>query len=329
MLVTFRQGIVKAQRGISGIPSFLLKHDNTGNFVDFDVAPDATIINFAHGSRDYLVEEARPVARAWGPFQFDGSQYFLYWDLDLGTGALTRGATKLQPIVSTTAPLNPQNDQHWFDSDKKQMKVWFGNHWTVKVRVFAAVYNTASPTNPFVYYPIGASQANLNNIEVHVGAVILGSDAKPLRHHDGGFVTTTDELIVGREASHNVKVEAAVVRAKASEMIPKFSLVSYSGPGMIKLGSYADLSTRIHGIVVEELYPDEVGVVITHGKLVNAIWEWPNALIGRSFFCGHSGEIVTTPPSTGISQICGYIVDKDTIYIDIQMPIMLSNPNEA
>ena len=135
MKLTFRQGIVRYEIDSARTPIFLrINH----GFVDLIVNDTPTIFTIAHFEQDYLFSEPRTALNAWGPFE-EGEDYYLYWDVDLLTGELSRGYTTVQPAYLPTAP-HPQVDLHWFDLTNTVMKVWSGESWVVKLRVFSAFF---------------------------------------------------------------------------------------------------------------------------------------------------------------------------------------------
>lgn len=319
MKLNFKQGIVRHQTDIANNPVFLQKHNLSGDYIDLMVQPDPTILNFAHGDANYLVEESKTVQFAWGPVIPLGQTQYLFWDLSLLDGTLSRGFTLLPTIITSTQPNSPAIDQHWFDLNSNQMKVWNGQKWVVKVRLFAAVYDSSAILNP---YSVG-SQVGLNNIQCDSGNIVYGKDNKPLRHSDGTLFTTSEQAIVGRNSSSSVSFDAQVVHAMATEFMSKFSLVSFTAPDKISLASHININRQVNGIILEDLHLDEIGRVITHGRITNEMWTWLAADIGKPLFCGPSGEVTLTPPPMGISQQVGIIQDYDTIYLNIMTPIIL------
>jgi hypothetical protein len=317
--LNFRQGLVRYQTDIANNPVFLQKHSLSGDYIDLMVQPDPTIINFAHGDVDYLIEENKTVIKAWGPVSPIGQTQYLYWDINLLDGSLSRNFTLLPLLVTASTPNSPAIDQHWFDLNTKQMKVWNGTKWVVKLRVFAAIYDSSAILNPF---SVG-SQVGLNNTPCDPGYIVFGKDNKPLRHSDGTFFTTSEHAIVGRNSSSSVSFDAQIVYAMANEYIPKYSLVSFTGPDKISLASHLNVDKQVNGIVLEDLYLDEIGRVITHGRITNEHWSWTASNIGKPLFCGPSGEVTLTPPPMGISQQIGIVQDYDTIYLNLMSPIIL------
>jgi len=212
MRLTFRQGIARYQTDVYATATFLAK---SGNFINLVVSPDPTVIIFAHRSATYVVEEVRSVPNAWGPFTTNQTKY-LYWDINLLDASLTRGATNFPLIVAATAPNNPAVDQHWYDTSISQMKVWNGNKWLDKLRVFAATYLNGATIQPWAK----GSQVG-DNGSYDAGALVLDQYNKPLRASDGTFVTSTSGLSVVTGDTTKVNFETEVLAGMANEPIPQ------------------------------------------------------------------------------------------------------------
>ncbi len=319
MKLPFRQGIVRYQTDIANNPIFLQK-SNGGQNIDLYVSPDPTIVTFAQGSSDYLFEERKTVPQAWGPF-VSGQDYWLYWDIDMFTGARTFGATQLQPIYSVAEPHHPLNDQHWFDKSKNKMFVWNTNKWFEKVRVFACKYEEGSV---IVSYPTGSQASILQT--VYAGYLLFDVDDKPIkqwkRDQTGEFLTTESKIITHSSKMSTIVLEAAQVVAEAAENIPAWSLVCYKGSDKIGLASYTDQIRPAAGLTYEDLYVTEIGTFYTSGYITNNNWNWTNAP-STPLFCGVSGQLTTTVPQVGSIQRVGMIVSNDTIYLDFGPHIVL------
>lgn len=323
MKVTFRQGIARYQTDIYATPIFLQKSTQNGQFIDLVVSPDPTVIIFAHKNATYVYEEVKTVRNAWGPFNTGVTQY-LYWDIDLLTAALTRGITTLPPIFAGIAPPAPAIDQHWFDTINTVMKVWNGNKWIEKIRVFAATYSSSAVIKP---YPLG-TQAGLNN-EVEAGSIVLDSFFKPLRQSDGSFVTSTSNMSVVSLGTRRVRFEADLASLLANEYIPKFSLVQVRQGRRAVLARSTDIASRVMGIAIEDMYEGETSVVVTGGLVRNEMWNWPSESINRPVFCGPTGQVTLVPPTSGVLQQAGYVYDRDAIYMQIFPSITLDDPYDT
>ena len=321
MNLNFTQGIVRCQKDLSGnVSKFLQVNSNDGGYIDLVVAPDPTVVVFAHKSKNYIIEEMTGLEKAWGPFQAVGQTQYLYWDINFATGALVRGYTLLAPAISTSAPPSPQNDQHWFDTSTKCMKVWNGAKWVEKIRVFAGIYDQSAV---LAAKPTG-TQVGLQNINILAGQILLGTNRSPLRDTDGTFLTTETEMVVGRTSSSNIRIEALTCYKQARESIPSYHLVSFGGTDSIRLASYLNLDRQVNGIVREHLYSGETGLVMTNGLIINDEWSFDPAYIGRPLFCGPSGQVTLTVPPTGIVQQIGIVADTDKIQFWPMLPIVTS-----
>ena len=322
MKINFRQGIVRYQTDVYAQPAFLQKSTLNSQFIDLIVSPDPTIIVFAHRNANYLFEEAKTIPNAWGPFVGTTTQY-LYWDLDLLTGVLTRGSTNLPPIYSGTAPRNIPVGQHWFDTANTLMLVWNGNAWIEKIRVFAATYSSSSVIKPF---PIG-SQAGLVQT-INAGNLVLDEYNKPLRQSNGTFVTTTTTMAIVGLATKTVKFETEVLQLMATEYIPKYSLVQALAGRKCSLARSTNKMSRVSGLCTEDMYEGEISVIVPNGLVRFEGWNFPINKINRPVFCGATGQLTLTPPTTGVLQQVGVVYDTDAVFMNIFPPIMLERPDQ-
>ena len=332
MIIPFRQGIVRIPTALTG-PNWLQKTSLSGASIDLNVAQESVVLTFAHYGADYLFEESSSIVGAWGgdsigsvngPLTAGGVTQWLFWDVDLGTGALTRGWTLVAPIVSVTEPTNPVADMHWFDLSTNRMRLYRVNSigagiWIDKIRLFAAKYDSSATIQPI---NIG-SQVSYSNGSYSSGNLLLGANNKPLKQSDGTFVTTESDLIVYQTSGQNVRFDAALVYAQAAEDIPKFSMVSFLPGQTMQLASNLNLTLFASGIVLADHYKNEMGQVITTGMVRNEQWDWQDANINGPLFVGVAGELSLVPPPTGVMQKVGFIVDNTSIFVQLQPPVRL------
>lgn len=333
MKVSFRQGIIRRQTDLTA-PDFLRKTSLSADAIDLIVSPEPTVFTTAHYETNYIFEETRTIVKAWGggppgsvngPLVPNGVTQYLFWDVNLATGALTRGWTIVPPIVSSTEPTNPPHDQHWFDLVNTRMRVFRqpdptkAGAWQDKVRLFAASYDSSAIINP---YPIG-SQAGIDGGMWNAGNLIFGINNRPLKQSDGTFLTTETELIIAQTSGQNVKFDMGLVFAQASEEIPKFYLVSFKADRTIGLASSNSTHSFVSGIVTEDLHTEEVGQILTNGVIRNEQWSWSITDINRPIFCGATGEIRLSPPTVGVVQQVGFIYAQDSIYLNLFPPVRL------
>jgi hypothetical protein len=333
MKISFRQGIVRRQSNLTA-PDFLRKSTLSGTSIDLIASPDPTVITFAHYSGNYLFEEGHTITGAWGgdsvgsvngPLTASGQTQYLFWDVNLATGELTRGWTLVPPIITPLEPTDPVHDTHWFDTTNTRMRVFRkpdptrAGAWQDKIRLFAASYDSSANIIPM---QIG-SQVGITGGEWSTGNIILGANNKPLKQSDGTFVTTESDLIIYQTSGQNVKFDMTLVYAQASEDMPKFSLVSFQPDRRIGLASSNNVNSFVSGIILEDLYQDEVGQIVSNGVIRNEQWDWTAEQINKPLFCGPAGEIRLNPPIVGVVQQVGYIYEQDSIYLNIFAPVRL------
>lgn len=322
MKLTFRQGLARHQTDVSGNPTFLQRSATNGQFVDLIVSPDPTVIVFAHRDGTYIVEELKTVSQAWGPIS--SATAYLYWDVNLLNGSLSRGLTLLPPLYTAAAPTNPQVDQHWFDTVENVFRVWNGNKWVEKVRCFAGFVTSGAILHP---QRVG-SQAGLNG-NFEGGNIVLDSFGMPLRQSNGCFVTTVTWLNVVNLGTVTARLDGPMLNGMAGEELPGFSLIQFQQGRRMVLARSTDYRTRVSGLVVEDLYEGEVGKAVASGVVRNPSWSFPATAINRAVFCGITGQVTTTPPATGVVQQVGYVYDVDSIFLNIQQPVILDDPNNV
>lgn len=319
MKLTFRQGVARHQTDISGNPTFLKRSSSNGQFVDLVVSPTPTVLAFAHRDGTYLVEELKSVPNAWGPVS-PGNSY-LYWDVNLLNAVLTRGITEHPPIYSADRPNSPQNDQHWFDLSENVMRVWNGAKWVEKIRLFAGRVSSGSIIHPIAV----GSQANiLGNFEC--GSIVLDSYGMPLRQSNGCFVTTVSWLGVVNLGTVTARLDSAIMSGMAAEELPKFSLVQLRPGRRLVLARSTDYSSRVAGIVTEDLFEGEVGRVVSTGVVHSMNWSFPDDSVNRPVFCGPTGEVTTEVPQAGVVQQVGFVYDANAIFVDIKQVVVLEEP---
>lgn len=321
MKLTFRQGIARHQTDVSGNSTFLQRSSVNGQFVDLVVSPTPTVLVFAHRDGTYLIEELKTVPNAWGPVS-TGTTY-LFWDVNLLTGALTRGVTLHPPIYAGQAPVNPQNDQHWFNTDEKVMRVWNGSKWVEKIRLFAGTVTSGSIIHPMAT----GSQAGLTG-NFEAGNIVLDSFGMPLRQSNGCFVTTATWLGVVNLGTVTARLDSAIMSGMAAEELPKFSLVQMRPGRRLVLARCGDYTSRIAGIVTEDLFEGEVGRVISTGVVRSNNWSFPDDSVNFPLFCGPTGEVTTNVPQSGVVQQIGFVYDRDAIFMDLKQVVVLEEPTD-
>lgn len=320
MKLPFRHGLVRYQTDIAHNPIFVRKAAG-GSAIDLVVSPDPTLLTIAHFDVDYLYEERKTILQAWTGF-VSGTDYWIYWDIDLQSGVRTFGSTTLEPVSSLTAPVSPAVDQHWFDKNEKVMKRWTGQTWREVLRVFAAFYDEGTILNP---YPVG-TQVGLST-RADAGSILFDDEEKPIRKFTRGRRSTfiTSESILSTAISGQIvsfTFENSLNVVEAVEPIPEWSLICFKGALQIGLAS-PNISNPIIGIVSEDFTTGQLGSYINKGFITNENWGFGSANFGQPLFCSPAGQVTLLPPQLGYIQQIGHVVNTNTIYLDPKIVIEL------
>ena len=309
MRIPFRQGLVR-------VPANFLQL--AAGKVSLVLGPaDSVVSTFADGTANYLVTERLSTNNAWiGPFQ-SGIDYWLYMDIHPVTGVRSFGHTVVEPKDGPTSPLAPVlGDQHWFDTATNTLKVWNGNSWTKKIRVFVAklqqgsVFVSMSVNSPaFTGTQVGALAAQ----PVQAGALVFDGDGIPLRKSDGTFFTTEDTALTGIASSSQVKFGSLVIEATADSNLSAFSIVRFTDFNLITTATNYIVDNGAYGLVETDTATGEVVSVVMEGLVTNPTWDWTSAGINAQLYVDALGALTTTPPPSPIPVAA--VVDKHTILL--------------
>lgn len=319
MQVPFRQGLVRHQVDNNSAPAFLQKISG-GQYINLVISPTPVVICFSHFDTDYLYEETRSVNKAWGPFSTSTDKW-LFWDINVTTGARTFGYTELSPIISPNQPANPAVDQHWYNTLNTSMFVWNGTRWEDVIRCFAAKYDNSAVILPYS----SGSQVGIT-IPVQAGFILFDDDEKPIkkwrRDNRGVFLTTESPIITHASRVSNVILDGATKVCVAQQNIPQWSVVSFSDFNSVILGSHLDKVRPAAGISKWNMNVGDIGTIHTSGYITNNNWNWTFPA-STPLFVGLSGQLTPIVPQFGSIQRVGMIVDSDTIFVDIGMHVIL------
>lgn len=318
MKLNFRQGIVSSYA--AGLTPLFLAPSAVAGFVDLVVSPEPTVVAFAHAESDYLQAFSADVAQAWGPL-VPGQDAYLYWEIDQLTANVLFKTTRYSVLVTATAPVAPSVDQHWFDLSTTTMKHWTGTKWLPKIAVFAGVVPSGAIglLQPYGY----GSQVGLNT-PADAGFVMLSSLLKPIYTNPATFefLTTTKSVRIKTSAGTSGVLATppnAFIPVRASENIPAFSLVYFSGENTVGLASSnpALPSPRTPiGVVQVDLSTNEMGNVTQNGEIQWDQWDW-SASIGQPLYCTDTGQITPIRPAGLLAYRVGFVKSSDTILFNV------------
>jgi len=309
MKLPFRQGIVKYETDISSNQLFL--QENAGT-INLNVVATPTMITLAYDTKNYLYTEKQSVISAWpGPF-IGGNDYWLYWNINMVTGARTFGMTEIKPIVSHIAPTAPPNDQHWFDLTQNKMKFWNGTLWIEVLRVFACKYENASNIVKMSISPgsdFSGSQASLTTVTRH-GHLIFDKNGNPLKAGKL-FFTTDDDFVAAIPTSSSMRLETLNTEGLAQTNISAYSIVYFSAFNEIMPANPSLLNNVVFGIIEEDAGNGQIVQVVNNGVINNPTWNWTSP--NKPLFIDGSGTITETPsvPPNPVATV----LDKNTIIL--------------
>ena len=310
MRIPHTQGIIKTQHDESNRPSFLRLN---GTYVSFIADSASTLMAFADGNVNYLVEEKVTVATAWGPIQ-SGVKQYLYWNVDRVTGTVTRGICTNDVVVSSIAPNGAVDGDHWFDLSANKMKVYRNGFWRIVYRVFAGmVSETGQLTMRQTGCQVGAGGT------VNGGYILLDMDMRPIRASDGRLVTTDENLRVNIGSySDPISLEGSTVAMSADEVMPAYTFVAMSRFGAVSAASHLSGKYAI-GFIDVPVVAGDVVTVRAGGYVKNEAWNFQANMAGQPVYLGENGTIVFDRPLEPTCQILGWVVDVNTLCVSLKI----------
>lgn len=328
MKISYRQGIVKSQLTVVNgehIPAFLIKDDTT-NYIKLYINASSTIVTFAHGNANYLFEEANTIESAWGPYIPPlKASYWLYWDLNIETGIRTFGHTTLVPIISNTAPVYPEADQHWFNKSDNIMYVWNGQGWTETIRLFAGIFSGGKISQYKLESQVGLIST------INAGFILFDDDNIPVKKTGTNyFLTTESQFYTTKSNISPVKFETNTIYVKAAENIPEYKAVAYYDDDSVMLANYTDMYHRpAAGLIKNETFKNDVTSIVSDGYITNIGWDWSGVPVSSPLYLGQYGNLQLLPPKTGFIQKIGTVVSADTILLNIESQIIYNTTDHT
>lgn len=326
MKLPFKHGLVKYQTNglVPATPIYLQKTVN-GTNISLIASPTPFVVSIANGvDTDYLIEEKVTVTNAWlGPFTA-GTDYYLYIDIDTQTAERTFGYTTTLPRVSSTAPSNPTEDLHWFDTVNCITKV--ANAYGVFVEKIRIIVGRLASGATLVPYYLG-SVVGLTSVPSSPGSILFDNESNPVRkvvgRRLGVFLTTESAFAVQANTVASLKLENQIVTAQAATNLAAYQCVSYYDVGQIGFASSTNISRVVDGIVVEPLTVGSIGQVVKYGLIVNSDWNWTQS-VGTKLYIDNNGQLTTTIPTISIQQVAT-VASPTSIYVDIHKRIVVSS----
>jgi len=292
MQFNFRQGIIR-------MPVGSLTYST--NYVNVIVSTLPIELSLAYKNSNYYHTENTNVLQAWNVSAVPASETaYLYIDLDIITGERTFGYTMYDMVYGPTAPTNPSNDQHWFDTTNNLFKRYISltRKWITVVRVFVGTYVGGSSTVTYPYKNPLVSHINVTGSNP-AGRILYDGTGTAIRTSTGEFLTTESDFQTYGGLANTVRMESDLTLVKANENIPAFSVVKIDGYGtsnypVISLADYNDVNDTVIAICPVALSTGEVASIVTRGLITNTDWDWQSVVdAGARLFVGIGAEAGT------------------------------------
>lgn len=283
--ITFRQGIVTHPKNtISGEQTFLRKTgDNVDLVIDVNTSSEPISVAFAHEDTDYLYTETLAVDSAWTDI-VAGQDYWLYWDINLTTGHLSRGSTTLEPMYQPTQPSAAQriDGQMWYNTNTNVFSVWQGSVWIEIVRVMAA---RVSNGTQFQSLSINANANEFSGTQVgifagqrfgrNVGSLVFNNAGRAIRSGiRRQFFTTEDKFLTGVPTGASLRIGNTVISGEAQCAIAAYQIVQYDDYNSICLANAFNQGMKLFGVVEFDVEIGETASFVTEGIIFNEAWNW-------------------------------------------------------
>lgn len=312
MQVPYTQGVLRGQTTLPSNARLFLQAD--GAYVDVYVTDMKLQAIAAHKTKNYIIEEPFNVSHAWGPLPL-ATQCYLYWDIDVATGIVSRGFTTVAPTYGGTNPSTVTNGLHFFNTTDKVMYYGSGSTWVEKIRVFAGTCTVGGVVAPHAFQ----SQVGLSTATT-AGYIIYGLNNRALKDPvDGTFMNTGTgyKLRLG-DYDNEVSLDAEHEYLIAAEPIPAASFIAVTAAGTMSLAD-PDLNRWASGYVRNAAATGASSRVITHGVVYDDTFEFNAADIGKLLWIEPGGTTSATRPNTAVAQALGVIRGEHALFLSFML----------
>jgi hypothetical protein len=325
MKINFRQGIIRARLNLSK-PNFL-EHNVNNNTITVDVTDVPVQVAIAYKSANYLIEYTATQTNLFGPFTWNpvwGEEplhptYYLYWDVNLASGAITTGYTYLAPTSGYGLPSSGLKDQHHFDLNQMVTVVYDGLQWVPKARVFAGFF--APDLQSLTHYDFGSQvgydqNGNMYEPYVEVGYVLHTVDGGAIHLTDGTLMTSgTQVRIENGGYSSPFILETACQTLVAAEPIPAFVGITPNGDGTVGIADGFTIDGQAFALSTTPGSTGQPIAFTSRGIVKHTGWNWDPSR-GTYLYCGANGQLVQGLLNETVNgQRIGFILDRDTVIL--------------
>lgn len=317
MNINFTQGVLRGEASL-GTPVYLTK---SGTNVHIFTSSEPVLAVIAHKTKNYLVTEPVSVNNAWSSIPPGGA--WLYWDINLTSGVVTRAFTIYEPAFGASLPPSSINvDQHYFNTSTNRHYVWNGYAWIEVLRVFAG---SVSALGVLTISPF-ASQVGLNTAAA-AGYIIYGLNNQAIIDpSDYTFINTgSGFLLNGGPKSFPISLDNELNYVLAGESIPAGSLVALGAGGTAIL---ADNSTQRYatGLVLEPVITGQSTRIHMAGFITSASFTFDDLDVGKLLWLDDLGVMTITRPAGVVAQAVGVIVSPTAMLLNLSLDSLTTGP---
>jgi hypothetical protein len=153
-------------------------------------------------------------------------------------------------------------------------------------------------------------EANRTSVTPASGEPLFTIDSHMLYVGDG---TTAGGNLIG----------GSTVAVQAGEALGGHRIVYKNNDGKVYYADCTEIShlNRILGLTVGAINSQANGVVLCFGLITEPSWTWT---MGLSVYLSTSGLLTQTAPTSDFALIVGFPTATTSMFIDIQMPVMLA-----
>lgn len=323
MLVKFRHGIIKQKKDSVGNPSSIYVDGNL--FRISATKKDPFGFTIAHGEFDYQfnITDSNLV------WKIEPGTWNLYVDVDFLTATISTGKTNLPVYYTGFEPQDGTEGQHWYNTTTNVMKVLVDGQWNDVLRLFVASANGAD----LIQARVGSQFiSNTPRNPLFPTFDTFGYPMRVRRPKDAvgqipGFLGSTTE---DKSPSKTlVRMGDFLIGATTVTQVPPAGLVHLLPGNKVCFSDSTSPYNHVIGMVVNGAEPNQLVDIKTFGFVTYEPWEWTDAEISRPVFSDGAGNVVSRPPKTGNLQQVGFILSKDTIFLDIKWIRIATIPRVA
>lgn len=252
------------------------------------------------------------------------------------------GFVEIKPSYpGSEQPVNPVEDQHWFNTETNTMLVYTNNQWIRKIRLFAAKIITAT------FYPLGPTYQNVINdsgvlstipnktpfagsqvtnvynsiVTYEIDEVFVPSFQRPIHRPTKQFNTLTTSSFVPTSPILDIKLDYTTISGITSEDIPKYTIVAYNTFNDITIAEYSDIETKILAVSVDNYVSGQLGTFVVQGIVTNDEWQFSTVNVPLWISYGNVTETNPYTPTSGYSNKSpiATVVTPTSIYFDQSM----------